>query len=204
MGQLVEGKWVSDDVLRQHDEKGLYFKRAAVFRHQVTADGSSDFAAESGRYHLYCAVACPWAHRAVLFRVLKGLVPHVTLWNTAQEVGGEGWSFGPEGHTVPGTDRHVRWLHELYTVADPGCTTRVTVPTLWDAKTRRIVNNESSEIIRMFNAAFGGVARADAGLLPASTCGPRSTRPTPSCCTASTTPSTAAATRSRRRPTTSR
>ncbi|MCC6777155.1 MAG: glutathione S-transferase C-terminal domain-containing protein [Hyphomicrobiales bacterium] len=157
MGQLVDGKWVSDDVLRQHDEKGLYFKRAAVFRHQVTADGSSGFPAQSGRYHLYCAVACPWAHRAVLFRVLKGLVPHVTLWNAAQEVGGEGWGFGPEGHLAPGTDRRVRWLHELYTVADPSCTTRVTVPTLWDAQTQRIVNNESSEIIRLFNTAFGAI-----------------------------------------------
>jgi glutathionyl-hydroquinone reductase len=158
MGQLVDGKWMTGEVLRQHDEKGVYFKRPAVFRNRVTADGTSGFPAESGRYHLYCAVACPWAHRAVLFRVLKQLTPHITLWNTSQEVDGEGWSFGPEGHTVPGTDRRVRWLHELYTIADPACTTRVTVPTLWDAQTRRVINNESSEIIRMFNSEFAAIA----------------------------------------------
>src|SRR5262249_22640401 len=131
MGQLVDGRWMSGEVLRQHDEKGLYFKRPAVFRHRVAADGASGFPAESGRYHLYCAVACPWAHRAVLFRVLKELTPHITLWNTFQEVDGEGWSFGRQGHVVPGTEERVRWLHELYTIADPACTTRVTVPTLW-------------------------------------------------------------------------
>jgi putative glutathione S-transferase len=129
-----------------------------VFRDRVAADPKAKFPAESGRYHLYCAVACPWAHRAVLFRVLKRLEPHIQLWNTAQEVGGQGWSFGPEGHTVPGTDQHVRYLHEIYQIADPGCTTRVTVPTLWDARTKRIVNNESSEIIRIFNDAFSGLA----------------------------------------------
>jgi putative glutathione S-transferase len=91
-------------------------------------------------------------------RTLKKLEPFVTLTNTFQEVNGQGWSFGEAGHIVPGTDRRVRWLHELYTIAEPGCTTRVTVPTLWDAKTRRVVNNESSEIIRIFNTAFAGIA----------------------------------------------
>jgi glutathionyl-hydroquinone reductase len=129
-----------------------------VFRHRISADDSSDFPAESGRYHLYAAVACPWAHRAVLFRTLKRLTPHVALWNTAQEVDGQGWSFGPQGHVVPGTDRRVRWLHELYAIAEPACTTRVTVPTLWDAVTCCVVSNESSEIIRMFNSAFGRIA----------------------------------------------
>lgn len=157
MGQLHNGTWTTEDVQRQHDEKGLYFKQNAVFRDRVTADGSSGFPAESGRYHLYCAVACPWAHRAVLFRVLKKLEPHINLWNTFQEPGGQGWSFGDEGHVVPGTDKRVRYLHELYTIADPGVTTRVTVPTLWDAKLKKVVNNESSEIIRMFNDAFDAV-----------------------------------------------
>ena len=91
-------------------------------------------------------------------RTLKKLEPFVTLTNTFQEPGGQGWSFGEQGHIVPGTDRRVRYLHELYTIADPGCTTRVTVPTLWDAATRRVVNNESSEIIRIFNTAFAGIA----------------------------------------------
>jgi putative glutathione S-transferase len=155
MGQLVDGKWTTENVLVQHDDKGLYFKRESVFRSRI---GDAEFPAEPGRYHLYCAVACPWAHRATLMRTLKKLESFVTLTNTFQEVGGQGWSFGGQGHIVPGTDRRVRHLHELYTIADPGCTTRVTVPTLWDAKTRRIVNNESSEIIRMFNTAFIGIA----------------------------------------------
>ena len=99
-------------------------------------------------------------------RTLKKLEPFVTLTNTFQELGGEGWSFGAEGHIVPGTDRRVRWLHELYTIADPTCTTRVTVPTLWDAQTRRIVNNESSELMRMFNTAFAGIAQPSPDYYP--------------------------------------
>jgi putative glutathione S-transferase len=158
MGQLVDGKWSTENVLVQHDDKGLYFKRDSVFRNRIGSDPRSEFPAEPGRYHRYCAVACPWAHRATLMRTLKKLEPFVTLTNTFQEVGGQGWSFGEQGHIVPGADRRVRWLHELYTIADAACTTRVTVPTLWDAKTRRIVNNESSEIIRIFNAAFAGIA----------------------------------------------
>ena len=158
MGQLVNGQWTTENVLFNHDDKGLYFKRDSVFRHHISSDPQAEFPAERGRYHLYCAVACPWAHRATLMRTLKKLESFVTLTNTFQEPGGQSWSFGAEGHIVPGTDRRVRWLHELYTIGDPSCTTRVTVPTLWDAKTRRIVNNESSEIIRMFNTAFVGIA----------------------------------------------
>lgn len=166
MGQLVEGTWSSKNVLVQHDKTGLYFKRESVFRHRISPQADAEFPAEPGRYHLYCAVACPWAHRATLMRTLKRLEPFVTLTNTFQEVGGEGWSFGPEGHIVPGTDRRIRWLHELYTIADPACTTRVTVPTLWDAQTRRIVNNESSELMRMFNTAFAGIAQPSPDYYP--------------------------------------
>lgn len=158
MGQLVDGKWRTENILFNHDERGLYFKRDSVFRDRIGNEAGAKFPAEPGRYHLYCAVACPWAHRATLMRTLKKLEPFVTLTNTFQEAGGEGWSFGEEGHVVPGTDRRVRYLHELYTIGDPVCTTRVTVPTLWDAKTCRVVNNESSEIIRMFNTAFAGIA----------------------------------------------
>jgi glutathionyl-hydroquinone reductase len=166
MGQLVDGTWSSKNVLVQHDKTGLYFKRESVFRHRISPQTDAEFPAEPGRYHLYCAVACPWAHRATLMRTLKKLEPFVTLTNTFQEFGGEGWSFGAEGHIVPGTDRRVRWLHELYTIADPTCTTRVTVPTLWDAQTRRIVNNESSELMRMFNTAFAGIAQPSPDYYP--------------------------------------
>ncbi len=203
MGQLVDGKWRTENILFNHDDKGLYFKRPSIFRDRIDSKARSAFPAEPDRYHLYCAVACPWAHRATLMRTLKKLEPFVTLTNTFQEPDGQGWSFGEAGHVVPGTDRRVRWLHELYTIADPACTTRVTVPTLWDAKTRRVVNNDSSEIIRIFNTAFSGLAEPTPDYYP-TRCAPRSTRPTRWCSKASTTPSTAAATRFRRRPTTAR
>ena len=159
MGHLADGKWTNQNILSNHDERGLYYKRPSVFRHHIGNAPDAEFSAEANRYHLYCAVACPWAHRTTLMRTLKKLESIVTLTNTFQEPGGQGWSFGEAGHIVPGTDRRVRWLHELYTIADPACTTRVTVPTLWDAKTRRVVNNESSEIIRIFNTAFSGIAQ---------------------------------------------
>ena len=176
MGQLVDGKWSTENVLVQHDAKGLYFKRDSVFRERISSEAKSEFPAEPGRYHLYCAVACPWAHRATLMRTLKRLEPFVTLTNTFQEPGGQGWSFGEAGHIVPGTDRRVRWLHELYTIADPACTTRVTVPTLWDAKTRRVVNNE---FLRNHSDVQHGICRHRASLRRTTTprrCARRSTR----------------------------
>jgi putative glutathione S-transferase len=166
MGQLVDGKWRKENILFNHDDKGLYFKRESIFRDRISGEAGATFPAERDRYHLYCSVACPWAHRTTLMRTLKKLEPFVTLTNTFQEVDGQGWSFGEAGHVVPGTDRRVHWLHELYAIADPDCTTRVTVPTLWDAKTRRVVNNESSEIIRMFNTAFAGVVEATPDYYP--------------------------------------
>jgi putative glutathione S-transferase len=165
MGELVNGKWSTENVLFNHDDQGLYFKRDSVFRSCISNEGNAEFPAEPGRYYLYCAVACPWAHRATLMRTLKRLEPFVTLTNTFQEPGGQGWSFGEQGHIVPGTDRRMRWLHELYSIADPACTTRITVPTLWDAKTCR-VNNESAEIIRMFNTAFVGLAEPSPDYYP--------------------------------------
>jgi putative glutathione S-transferase len=167
MGQLIDGTWRTENIITNHDDKGLYFKRDSVFRDRIGGEAEAAFPAEPGRYHLYCAVACPWAHRATLMRTLKRLEPFVTLTDTFQEPGGQGWSFGEGGHIVPGTDRRVRYLHELYTIADPACTTRVTVPTLWDAETRRVVNNESAEIVRMFNTAFAALAAPSPDYYPA-------------------------------------
>ena len=181
MGQLVDGQWRTENILINHDDKGLYFKRPSIFRDRISSEPGATFPAEPGRYHLYCAVACPWAHRATLMRTLKKLEPFVTLTNTFQEVNGQGWSFGEQGHIVPGTDRRVRWLHELYTIADPGCTTRVTVPTLWDAKTRRVVNNEFLRDHPHLQHRICRHRGADAGLLSRSRCVPRSTRPTRWC-----------------------
>jgi putative glutathione S-transferase len=166
MGNLLKGKWTVEDSLKEIRESGLYVKHPSVFRNWVSADGSSGFKAEPGRYHLYVAVGCPWAHRTVLFRVLKKLESVVPMHQTAQRGDGQGWSFGDEGHVVPGTDVRVHHLHQIYSLADPQCTSRVTVPTLWDSKARRVVNNESSEIIRMFNSAFVALAPATPDYYP--------------------------------------
>ncbi len=166
MGHLLNGRWTDEDVLTEN-KGGLYVKNPSVFRNWIKADLSTSFPPEAGRYHLYAAVACPWAHRAVLFRVLKNLDGLISLTNVAQTVGGQGWTFEHE-HVVPGTDRRVKYLHELYAISDPQCTSRVTVPTLWDAKTCKVVNNESSEIIRMFNSEFSAIAQATPDYYPQS------------------------------------
>ncbi len=166
MGHLLNGQWTDTDVLGEIGKGGMYTKQPSVFRNRISADGSSSYPAASGRYHLYCAVSCPWAHRTVLYRVLKKLEPHIALHQVEQIPDGQGWAFPEEGHVVPGTDRHVRFLHEIYSIADPDCTSRVTVPTLWDAQTRSVVSNESSDIIRMFNSEFGAIAETGADLYP--------------------------------------
>ena len=167
MGNLLNGKWTMEDTLSEIREGGRYIKNPSVFRKEVTADGSSGFKAEPGRYHLYVSTSCPWAHRAMLFRVLKKLEGIVAMTDTSQTRGGQGWTFAEGGHVVPGTDKRVQYLHEIYTLADPECSTRVTVPTLWDLKTRTVVNNESAEIIRMFNSAFAGIAPPTQDFYPA-------------------------------------
>ena len=165
MGQLVDGKWRKENILFNHDDKGLYFKRESIFRDRISSGVGATFPAEPGRYHLYCSVACPWAHRATLMRTLKKLESFVTLTNTFQEVDGQGWSFGEAGHVVPGTDRRAHWLHELYTIADPTCTTRVTVPTVWDAKTRRVINNEVLPRSFACSTRHSPASRSQPGLL---------------------------------------
>ncbi len=165
MGHLLNGAWTDKDVLTEN-RNGLDVKHPSVFRNWIKADPASEFPAEAGRYHLYAAVSCPWAHRTVLYRVLKTLEGIVPLHNVAQTVGGEGWTFVDGEHIVPGTDRRAKYLHDLYTIADPDCTSRVTVPTLWDAKTRRVVSNESSEIIRMFNSEFSAIAEPSPDFYP--------------------------------------
>ncbi len=157
MGHLLNGAWTDTDTLVENRD-GMYVKKPSIFRDWVRADPVGEFPAARGRYHLYAAVSCPWAHRTVLFRALKKLDSVVALHQVEQAVAGQGWTFPEEGQVVPGTDRHVKYLHEIYTIGDPDVTTRVTVPTLWDARTRRVVNNESSEIIRMFNSEFTGLA----------------------------------------------
>ncbi len=152
MGLLVEGNWHND----WYDTKssgGEFIRQDAQFRHQVTADGGEDsFKAEPGRYHLYVSLACPWAHRTLIFRKLKQLEAIIGVTVVKPEMLEHGWELGGDGD--PGPIPDLRYLHQVYTTARPDYSGRVTVPVLWDKQTATIVNNESSEIIRMLNTAF--------------------------------------------------
>ncbi|NRF26289.1 glutathione S-transferase family protein [Vibrio coralliilyticus] len=148
MGKLVEGKW--QDVW--YDTKtsgGKFVREDAGFREWVENKPNAKFQPESGRYHLYVSLACPWAHRTLIFRKLKKLEEHIDVTVVCPDMMGEGWQMGlPEplfGHTR---------MHQIYTQAKSDYTGRVTVPVLWDKKNNTIVSNESSEIIRMFNSEF--------------------------------------------------
>jgi glutathionyl-hydroquinone reductase len=163
MGLLVDGEWQTS----WYDTKstGGAFKRSeASFRNWITADGSpgptgtGGFKAESGRYHLYVSYACPWAHRTLIFRALKGLSDHIGVSVVHPDMLDDGWTFATDYPGATGDSLHgLPFARDLYRLAQPGVTTRVTVPILWDRQTNAIVSNESSEIIRMFNAAFDGL-----------------------------------------------
>ena len=163
MGLLVDGIW--RDQWYDTASTGGKFERAdAKFRNWITADGSpgasgrGGFAARSGRYHLYVSLACPWAHRTLIFRALKGLDDHVSVSVVHPDMLSDGWTFATDEHGATGDDLFgYRFLHQVYTRADPAFTGRVTVPVLWDREQGTIVSNESSEIIRMFNSAFDGL-----------------------------------------------
>ena len=150
MGILLDGRWTNEP---QDASSGRFVRPESRFRAHVTADGASGFKAEAGRYHLYVSYGCPWAHRVIIFRALKGLEDMVTMSIALPDDRHDGWRYGA---TFPGaTDDAVNgftWLHQAYSASDPRYTGKVTVPTLWDRAGRTIVNNESSEIIRMFNS----------------------------------------------------
>ena len=161
MGLLVDGKWV-DQWYDTKSSGGKFVRSAAQFRNWITADGSAGpsgkagFAAESGRYHLYVSLACPWAHRTLIFRSLKGLTDHIDVSAVHPDMLGQGWSFAKDGAAQGDPLFRSEFAHNLYTRADPTYSGRVTVPILWDKQQNTIVSNESSEIIRMFNSAFDG------------------------------------------------
>ncbi len=160
MGVLVDGTW-RDGELPQETSAGGEFRRAdSQFRDRIAADGSSGFKAEAGRYHLYVAHGCPWAHRTLIYRSLKKLKNAITVAYAIPGLKQKGWTFEDDPafpDCTPDTVNGFHYLHEAYTASDPRYTGKVTVPTLWDKKTRRIVNNESSEIIRMLNSEFDGL-----------------------------------------------
>lgn len=171
MGLLVEGRW-QEDVSRTKD--GHFIRPATQYRNYVTADGgpgpsgSGGFPAERGRYHLYVSLACPWAHRTLIFRKLKKLDDVISVSVTEPLYGKTGWEFGTATPgAMPDTINGKATLAEIYQVADPHYTGRVSVPAFWDKKRRTIVNNESAEIIRMLNSAFDGFTDAHADYYPA-------------------------------------
>ena len=154
MGMLVEGKWTD----KWYDTKstgGRFKRKESTFRNWIRADGSTDFEPESGRYHLYVSLACPWAHRTLIYRRLKGLEEHITISVVNPIMLENGWTFEEGEGVIPDTVNGAEYLHQIYTAAEPGYTGRVTVPVLWDRSLRTIVSNESSEIIRMFDEEFG-------------------------------------------------
>ncbi len=165
LGQLVEGKWVSKR--EQEDSKGRFVRPSTTFRDRVTADGSSGFKAESGRYHLYISWACPWANRTAILRKIKGLEEAISLSVVDPLMGEDGWEFSERSGTIPDTVNGTQYLRDVYLKAEPNYTGRVTVPVLWDKKTGTIVNNESREIIRMFDKEFDEIAQLDADFYPA-------------------------------------
>jgi putative glutathione S-transferase len=167
MGKLIDGVW-SDEWYDTKSTGGRFERKDSAFRDFVRANGSTRFAPESGRYHLYISLACPWAHRTLIFRKLKGLEDAISLSIVDPYMGENGWEFGSSPGTIADSVNGAKKLHEIYTKADPHYTGRVTVPVLWDRKLETIVSNESAEIIRMFNTEFNPIAqRPDLDYYPA-------------------------------------
>ncbi|MBW4961802.1 glutathione S-transferase family protein [Sulfitobacter sp. CW3] len=172
MGLLVDGVW-KDQWYDTKSSGGKFERSAAKFRNWVTSDGSAGpsgddgFKAESGRYHLYVSYACPWAHRALIFRALKGLEDHISISAVHPDMLGEGWEFATDFPGATGdTLFDYPYARDIYTRADPAFSGRVTVPILWDKTNETIVSNESSEIIRMFNSAFDTITGNTADYWP--------------------------------------
>jgi putative glutathione S-transferase len=171
VGSLIEGKWI--DKWRDTKSTGGHFVRPdAKVRNWITRNGEpgpsgiGSFKAEPGRYHLYIANSCPWAHRTMIFRLLKGLEDMVSVSVVNAISGVNGWTF-QDGHgVVPDPEFNASFLYEIYLKSDPSYTGMVTVPTLWDKAQKKLVSNESSEIIRMFNSAFDGVGALEGDYYP--------------------------------------
>ena len=168
MGVLIDGEWRDEELPQEVGSSGEFRRTESRFRDRITADGSSGFGAEAGRYHLYVAHGCPWAHRTLIFRALKKLDGAISVAYAVPGLKAQGWTFenNPDfPDCIPDTVNGFHYLHEAYTATDPRYTGKVTVPTVWDKKTNRAINNESSEIIRMFNSEFKGIAN-DADFYP--------------------------------------
>jgi putative glutathione S-transferase len=172
MGLLVDGVWVDDSHDKARFQGGRFVRPKTRYHNFVTSDGrpgpagEAGFAAEPGRYHLYVSPACPWAHRTIILRRLKQLESAISLSTVSWHMGDEGWTFdrneGSSGDEINGKSK----LSEIYLLADSRYTGRVSVPVLWDKQRRTIVNNESSEIIRMLNSSFDAFTNAHTDYYP--------------------------------------
>jgi putative glutathione S-transferase len=171
MGLLVDGQW-HDKWYDTKKNDGKFVRDQAGFRNWVTSDGSAGpsgeagFMAEAGRYHLYVSHACPWAHRTMIFRTLKGLEDIISISVVNWLMQGNGWTFEEGQGVIPDPVNDAKFLHQVYTAAKPDMSGRVTVPVLWDKRQNTIVSNESSEIIRMFNSAFDDLGAKEGDYYP--------------------------------------
>lgn len=170
MGHLDNGQWVDDWGMEKKTLDGKFQRVDAGFRNWVTADGSAGpsgeggFPAASGRYHLYVSWACPWAHRTLIFRALKGLTPHITVSAVHWEMRSDGWTFKDGPDVIPDDVNGANFMWQVYAKAKPDYTGRASVPVLWDRERETIVSNESSEIIRMFYSAFDDLDGVDTSI----------------------------------------
>jgi len=172
MGLLVNGEW-KDRWYDTEKTKGRFVRWDSAFRNWVTRDGApgpsgeGGFPAEAGRYHLYVSLACPWAHRALVFRELKGLHDAISVSIVHPHMLDQGWAFGEFPGSTPDEVNGADYMHQVYTAVKPDYSGRVTVPVLWDKQRKTIVNNESSELIRMLNDAFDPLAKRHYDFYPA-------------------------------------
>ena len=171
MGKLIAGYW-HDVCFDTEETRGRFVRSESQFRNWVTVDGSagptgkSGFLAAPDRYHLYISWACPWAHRTMIFRELKGLKDMIPISSVNSFMGAEGWTFEPGPRVIPDPVNHASRLYEVYLAADPKYSGRATVPILWDKHNNTIVSNESQEIIRMLNRAFDEVGASGPDFYP--------------------------------------
>ena len=169
MGMIIDGRWTEQPPPEFHGD-GSFRRIPSAFRNRVTLDGSSEFPAAAGRYHLYVGYHCPWAHRTIVFRVLKGLEHAISISYCLPYLFEAGWTFELRPEVPDATLDQIngfQYLHQAYTTANPHYTGMVTIPVLWDKERRTIVNNELSEIIRMLNSEFAGIANNDTDYYPA-------------------------------------
>ena len=171
MGLLIEGKW-NDKWYDTKSTSGRFIRKASQFRNWITQDGSpgssgkGGFRAQAGRYHLYVSLACPWAHRTLIFRKLKGLEDIISISVVHYLMGSNGWNFNKTEGVIPDSINNSKYLYEVYLKSSKDYSGRVTVPVLWDKETNQIVSNESSEIIRMFNSSFNKVGAIEGDYYP--------------------------------------